>query len=773
MMVNQIKRFLLLVIMVFYSNNPIFAQEYLWPTDASHYLTSSFAEYRPGHFHAGIDIKTWGREGYKVIAVRDGYISRIRVSPFGYGKAIYQRLDTGEIAVYAHLSRFNNKLEKFVKQEQQKRGAYSFSKYLKPDQFPVKKGEVIAYTGSSGIGYPHLHFELRDANNRPFNPFLNGFRIKDTIPPTINEISITPLNASSRVNGDVVPLILRPDQSKVGYFQIKDMPLLSGNIGFAVKCQDRANGVNNRFAVHKLKFYVDNKFLYSAIYNKFSYGKTHLINFDRDFRLRKRGKGLFQNLYKIRFNNLPFYKPQGEEVGILHCDPELTDSVNMKNIFGKGKHWYRGEISDFWGNTAIIEGGFLVGEKIKLSASFYNQSEHILRIRHLKKQNGELAHKPQFYLSKDRGNTWINVTNSGDSVTVSSPYSYDYMINGFDSTSILKIQTKEDLGAPSFPLFYFGKNVNSNSLSPIKIELIKDFYDDYVRFLILAKNGFINNPEFIIYQNNVPVQEVELVQCGINQFTGIYRLEPFMKGDLRIKILAWEPDGNPVTMIDEFELQPVTPVDGGSIVSNDGRCRVEFTASQVYKNLYLRMETADSLTDEKYESIGCVYMVHPEDVLLKGRALIEIEYPESDTLPEKLGIYRKAGNGWRFVGNRLDEVNYKIRAKVSHLNTYTLIRDVTPPVIEILQPRKNAKIAKRKPVFRARVFDELSGIRSEKSISMVLDGRKLIAEYDPEKKTIAYWCDTPLSFGRHQITMRASDRCENETIVNQFFYIVQ
>lgn len=99
-----------------------------------------FAETRPRRMHAAIDIKTWNRTGYKVFAVRDGYIQRIRVSPFGYGKVIYQKLDTGEIALYAHLDGFNPELEAYVARQQEKSGKYSIDRYLTEDAFPVKKG---------------------------------------------------------------------------------------------------------------------------------------------------------------------------------------------------------------------------------------------------------------------------------------------------------------------------------------------------------------------------------------------------------------------------------------------------------------------------------------------------------------------------------------------------------------------------------------------------------------------------------------------------------
>jgi len=116
------------------------AQQYLWPTNASRAITSTFSEFRPGHFHSGIDIKTWNREGYKIFAVEDGYISRIKVSPFGYGKVIYQKLSDGNTAVYAHLKGFNDQIERVIRNEQRNRAEYRVDLYFKSSEYPVKKG---------------------------------------------------------------------------------------------------------------------------------------------------------------------------------------------------------------------------------------------------------------------------------------------------------------------------------------------------------------------------------------------------------------------------------------------------------------------------------------------------------------------------------------------------------------------------------------------------------------------------------------------------------
>ncbi len=106
---------LLCTILIFSASFSKAQDRYRWPMDIEHGLTSTFCEYREGHFHAGVDLKTWGRTGIPVHAAESGYIYRIRTSPWGYGRAVYLKLEDGNLAIYAHLSKFAPEIEKVVK----------------------------------------------------------------------------------------------------------------------------------------------------------------------------------------------------------------------------------------------------------------------------------------------------------------------------------------------------------------------------------------------------------------------------------------------------------------------------------------------------------------------------------------------------------------------------------------------------------------------------------------------------------------------------------
>ena len=121
--------------------------DYLWPTEAGRGITSTFGEFRRTHFHAGIDVSTGDRTGFKTFAARDGYVWRIGVSPDGYGKVLYVRHSDGYTTVYAHLDRFSKSIEARVRKEQERLERYPVDITCRPDDLPVAKGDVIAYTG--------------------------------------------------------------------------------------------------------------------------------------------------------------------------------------------------------------------------------------------------------------------------------------------------------------------------------------------------------------------------------------------------------------------------------------------------------------------------------------------------------------------------------------------------------------------------------------------------------------------------------------------------
>lgn len=306
---------------------------YLWPTDATHYLTSTFGETRDGHFHAALDIKTWGQRGYKVFATRAGIIHRIAIGPRGYGKVIYLKHPDGSFSVYAHLLAFRDSLQQFADSIRFAQNyKFEIDTVLDAKKWHVKQGEVIGYSGASGIGPPHLHFELRTPEERPFNPLLTNLEVKDTIPPKILGISVEPKSPESSIEGKNA-IYTKRAWKKNNHYELGTIEA-SGPIGLGIDAYDQSNRVHNVYAVYKLKMSVDRRELFKAKVDSFSYAETAQMYIDRVYPILKRSHDGYQRLYIADGNSLSFYKDRDRNAVLRLSPGNHKVNIHAEDYFG-------------------------------------------------------------------------------------------------------------------------------------------------------------------------------------------------------------------------------------------------------------------------------------------------------------------------------------------------------------------------------------------------------------------------------------------------------
>ncbi|MGN8226296.1 M23 family metallopeptidase [Gracilimonas sp. BCB1] len=309
----------------------VHAQEYLWPSASGNYLSSTFGETRSAHFHAGLDIKTWGREGYKVFASREGTLFRLLVTERGYGNAIYLKHPDGTFTVYAHLQRFNDQFQSIADSIRLPDFSFEMDAFLDTLGIQVNQGAVIGYTGSTGIGPPHLHFEIRDSLETPVNALKTNLSIQDVLPPVFSSLIVEPLTKNSRVNGQPISNYIRADKSKevFDFGEVK----LNGKAGLAVNVYDRANDVYNAYAIYSLALVQDSDTLFYQELNRFDYNESNEMFLDRiaPFGSTRRGH---QRLYHKDGSNNPFYLITKESAQISFSDSAETYTIVASDYFG-------------------------------------------------------------------------------------------------------------------------------------------------------------------------------------------------------------------------------------------------------------------------------------------------------------------------------------------------------------------------------------------------------------------------------------------------------
>lgn len=280
------------------------------PVDFPIKLSGTFGELRTDHFHSGIDIKTNRKQGKFIYAIADGYVSRIKVSPSGFGKAIYITHPNGYVSVYAHLKKYNKKIEKFVRTKQYECELFAIQIFPKKNEFPVIKGEIIALSGNSGGSYgPHLHFEIRETKTEtPINPLLFGIDVKDYVKPKIRTLKVYPFDSNSLVDSSSFPV----QYKVVGWGQLHrlenyDTLDVSGKIAFGIQTYDLFNDVNNKNGVYSIELYVDSVLYYSHSLEKFSFNESRYINSFIDYKEFKQNKRRIQKNYIDPNNKLSIY----------------------------------------------------------------------------------------------------------------------------------------------------------------------------------------------------------------------------------------------------------------------------------------------------------------------------------------------------------------------------------------------------------------------------------------------------------------------------------
>lgn len=289
-------------------SKPLYPKNYFRdPLGIPMLLAGNYGEIRPGHFHSGIDIKTQERTGLPVFAAAAGYISRVSISNRGYGHALYITHPDGLTTLYGHLSAFAPRLTDYIRRIQYQRQTWSLDLKLPRGSFPVSQGELIARSGNTGDALaPHLHFEIRDTRSqKPLNPLLFGFPVRDHIPPALYRIDVYDRDRS------IYEQIPRqyPVQERQGRLTL-GVPLIRTRdrlVGFGINTLDLQDGTHNYFGVYEAILFVDGKPDIGFQLDSIGYDETRYVNAHIDYRTWKSGGPLFQLLFRISGNELPIY----------------------------------------------------------------------------------------------------------------------------------------------------------------------------------------------------------------------------------------------------------------------------------------------------------------------------------------------------------------------------------------------------------------------------------------------------------------------------------
>ena len=311
------------------------------PLDIPMQLSGNFAELRPNHFHAGFDFKTNQKEGLNVYAAADGYVSRIKISNVGYGKAIYITHNNGYTTVYGHLQKATGKIQDKIIQDQYASRNYEIETYLKPGEIEVLKGEIIAISGNTGGSEgPHLHFEIRDNKTENIiNPLSFGLELLDTKKPIVSSLSVYPIDENSVVNQSKRPISLNLSLQEDGTYLAESVKAV-GKIGFGINTYDTDDVSFNSNGIYKAALFANGKSVFSFEFGRLNFDEARYVNAVIDYQKYKKSHQRVQKLFMKTFfdwSNITSNIENG-------CSDVIPNFAETQRI----------EVSDFNGNKTII-----------------------------------------------------------------------------------------------------------------------------------------------------------------------------------------------------------------------------------------------------------------------------------------------------------------------------------------------------------------------------------------------------------------------------------
>ena len=326
-------------------------KEWVSPLEIPIKLSGTFGEFRTNHFHAGIDIRTEGRQGLKVKSVKNGWINRIRISTSGYGKAIYIKHYDGTTSVYAHLKKFAPKIEAYVKEKQYGKESYSIQTFPKAELLKVRLGELIGFSGNTGgSNGPHLHFEVRNSKGQtPINPMYYPFKILDSKRPQIQNFFL--------YDG------INPESERKEYRLMKKNDSvyttagihLGGNVNVGLRLFDRQDLSYNKNGIYKVSIRLNGVPKFEYRMDEISFNDSKFINILIDYKEYIQKKRRIQRFFSHPSQNVSFLnrnKSNGE----------------MKILPGKS-YQIKIEVSDYNGNKSYLEAYITGTEQIEMELS--------------------------------------------------------------------------------------------------------------------------------------------------------------------------------------------------------------------------------------------------------------------------------------------------------------------------------------------------------------------------------------------------------------------
>jgi len=720
------------VILLFFYFTVLFSQnttEYLWPANAEKALTTIFGEERSRRFHAGIDVRTFGEIGKAIYAIDSGYITRIKITPDGYGKTLYFKIKDGNTIVYAHLDSFHESIEEKVLKVRKEKKTNFIDEYLYTKELEFKKGDIIGYSGDTGsISGPHLHFEIRDQNGLPINPLKKHYSIEDTLKPIAKSIAFIPLDNSCYINGiqdyTLIDLIKTNDYKYV----IHDTLSIVGNFGVALEVEDKINNQPFDFNIYEIELLIDNKLVYKINFDEYNFSNDHLIYKELDFNLLN---NLSKDYHRLFINN-------NKELDFI--DNLSNSGLNIDSNY----HYLIINISDVSKNKIQIQG--------------------IIK--------GDILVPPNLLF--DENNTTITSETGFKNLEIN--YTTRYENSRLIPSSFIQIDPNTILidmpEAPYNSIEYFSKN--NDGLKSNKKYLSLKKYDPY------KIKGDVN---IKFFDNGAIIEFIEDVFTGFNAIAILstakketeYNLSRNKKNILASRIINYDEFENIENIKIGYDTKPeiiISKSIRGALFKKDkpqtlsyNDYHIKSIENSIYNNIFIMIEDTLIDIDPEFEIIKKPIKIIPKNISFKD--YVELTYLKGSNKGAIFNYSEKKQKWFLMEKYNIESINTKIYSG----GIFAILNENVKPEIKNKVPGNKATYKSNdlnEILFN--VVDKHSGI-NHSSIIVKIDNQTYFYDYIPYRNLVRCRLNQKLSPGVHTLEIYIQDKLNNSIYEKSIFHV--
>lgn len=732
-----------------------------WPLEIPGTLLSTFGEYRYDHLHAGIDISTRGGTGYRVLAAAAGEIFRLKVEWRGYGRALYLRHAGGRVTVYGHLQRYEDTrlgLERLVARRQEAAGnRYPGDIYLERP-IRVAQGQVIAYSGESGVGLPHLHFEVREAGDAPIDPFEAGLpRPVDRRPPVLASLTVTAASRDSFIDGEAREVVYPIGRDAAGHLAAARPVRVSGPFLAAISAYD-PTGDSGRAGIASLELSIDGAARYRLALRSFRFDQYPQSGLIFDHRFSRLGPAAFA--YRLaRLPGNDFGRASGEG------GPPTADVHPAAIDLPPGSHQMEIAAADSAGNRTRARVCVQVGrpsapDGIEWEGGPGDQAvvRFHLPSAHPAPDAVKAGARPPCAATSSRGvegefwdaraREFRPAKCSVDEGLCRSPDK--------SGTSLTALRLRAVSNGVPGPWSLVARDGQAPALHDdvaVRVEAWPAFVDILVPLddplaPPLSLSGGLGR----IHLDDLSYRDDLFMGAGVG-YSRAAGMAPF--------IVAVADHGTPVANLG-FD---VRWVEAGRSLDYQGpgfSLHLPEGARFFAGPVALRTETTPGT--ERLPSVADAIEILPEGEALNDRATLSFVLSPGAIAPESLGIYRwdRQRARWSYEGGDLQEGGTRLSLSFRRYGRFALLQDASPPALLEVWPSPGSSLTPGRSTFTARVEDEGKGLNYD-GVTFELDGHRLDSEFDPDRGLAKVLDPPPLSAGRHHLRVVAADLAGNES----------